>query len=119
MTTQEIANRLVDYCRKGQFDEAQEELYADDIVSIEPFVTPGFEKETKGRKNNLEKARKFDSMVEKTHEIIISEPLVIGNSIAFTLEMDLTMKKQGRIQMKELCVYQVKDGKVISEQFFM
>ncbi len=29
------------------------------------------------------------------------------------------MKGQGRMNMTELCVYQVKDGKVISEQFFV
>ncbi len=36
MTTQEVANKLVDYLRHGQIFEAQSELYADDIVCIEP-----------------------------------------------------------------------------------
>jgi hypothetical protein len=27
------------------------------------------------------------------------------------------MKGQGRMQMAELCVYEVKDGKIVSEQF--
>jgi hypothetical protein len=46
-------------------------------------------------------------------------PLVAGNSIAFTLTMDITMKGQGRMKSPELCVYQVKDGKIISEEFFV
>jgi len=29
------------------------------------------------------------------------------------------MKERGHMDMTELCVYQVKDGKIISEQFFM
>jgi limonene-1,2-epoxide hydrolase len=33
--------------------------------------------------------------------------------------MDLTMKGQGRMQMSEVCVYEVKDDKIVSEQFFM
>jgi hypothetical protein len=31
----------------------------------------------------------------------------------------LMLKRQGRMQMTELRVYQVKDGKIISEQFFV
>jgi hypothetical protein len=32
--------------------------------------------------------------------------------------MDVTLKGMGRQHMAELCVYEVKDGKVIKEQFF-
>jgi hypothetical protein len=35
------------------------------------------------------------------------------------MRLDMTMKGQGRMDMAELCVYQVKDGKIISEQFFV
>lgn len=118
MTTQEIANRLANYCREGQFETAQKELFADDMVSIEPFPTPGFEKETKGREANVAKGLLFTSMVEEVHSIAISEPLLTENIIAFTMEMELTMKERGRTSMNELCVYTVKDGKIIAEQFF-
>jgi hypothetical protein len=40
MTTQEVANRLVEMCRGGQMLDAQAELYADGVVSIEPDNTP-------------------------------------------------------------------------------
>ena len=33
MTTQEVANRLVELCRTGQILQAQEELYGETIVS--------------------------------------------------------------------------------------
>jgi limonene-1,2-epoxide hydrolase len=33
------------------------------------------------------------------------------------MRLDVTMKGQGRMDMSELCVYDVKDGKIISEQF--
>ena len=48
MTTKEVAERLVELCRKGDFESAQSELFADDAISIEPYSTPDFEKETKG-----------------------------------------------------------------------
>jgi hypothetical protein len=119
MTTQEIANRLVGYCRQGDFEGAQKALYARNVKSIEPYATPEFEKETTGLDAILEKGRKFDAMVEKVHSIEVSEPLVTDSAIAFKTTMDLTMKEKGRMKMGELCVYQVKDEKIVSEEFFM
>jgi hypothetical protein len=119
MTTEEIANRLIAYCRKADWEGAHKELYSEDAISIEAYATPEFEKQTSGMNAIREKGDKFDSMVEKTHSIEISVPLIAGNSIAFTLTMDITMKGQGRMKSPELCVYQVKDGKIISEQFFV
>jgi len=119
MTTQQIAKRLVELCREGKYETAQKELYAESCVSIEPRESPGFEKETKGLKAILEKGHKFESMVEQMHGTSVSEPLVVDNTIAIGLNMDVTMKGRGRNKMGELCVYQVKDGKIVSEQFFM
>ena len=119
MNTQEIANRLVALCREGQFEKAQEELFAAEAVSIEPYATPEFEKETHGLPAIIEKGRKFTSMVETMHSLAVSEPLVAGNSFAATMKLDITMKGQGRMDISELCVYQVKDGKVVSEEFHM
>jgi ketosteroid isomerase-like protein len=119
MTTSEIANRLVALCRKGDFETAQKELFATDAVSIEPYSTPEFEKETKGLDAILQKGTKFDSMVDKMHELNVSEPIIAGKSFACTLRMHVTMKEKGAMDMTELCVYQVKDGKVVSEEFFM
>ena len=118
MKITDIARRLVDYCRKGDWKAAQEELYSKDAVSIEPYSTPAFDKETRGLDAIIEKGKKFDSMVEKVHKVTVSEPLVAANSFAFILGLDITMKERGRMNSPELCVYQVKDGKIVSEQFF-
>ena len=120
MTTQEIANRLVELCRTGDFKKAQQELFADDAVSIEPHATPAFEKETKGLKAIFEKGEKWNAMVQELHSLTVSEPLVVGNSIALVIGMDISMNPEGhRTNMNELCVYNVKEGKIISEQFHM
>lgn len=118
MTTQQIATRLVELCRKGDFDTAQRELYAEDAISIEPYAMPEFEKETRGLKAIIAKGRKFTAMVEKMHELAVSDPLIAGNTIAFTMYLDVTMRGE-RSKSDELCVYQVKDGKIVSEQFFV
>lgn len=119
MTVEQIANRLADYCRNEQFGQAQKDLYADDAVSIEPFEFPGFEKETRGLAALMEKDKKFNSIVESRYGTIVSEPLIAGNSFAFVLTMDIKMKGKDRELVTELCVYTVKEGKIISEQFFM
>ncbi|HEY8994872.1 MAG TPA: SnoaL-like domain-containing protein [Lacunisphaera sp.] len=119
MNTQEIANRLVTLCREAKWEAAQTELFAQDAVSIEPMATPAFAKETKGLPAIIEKGRKFDAMIEKLHKLTVSDPLVATNSFACTMAMDVTMKGQPRMQMSELCLYHVKDGKIISEQFYM
>ena len=35
MKIEQIAQRLVELCREGKFEQAQKELYADDAISIE------------------------------------------------------------------------------------
>ena len=119
MTTEQIAKRLAELCRQGQFETAQKELYATDAISIEPYATPAFEKETKGLDAIIAKGEKFSSMVQEMHGGNVTEPVVAGNSFALVMTMDMTMKEKGRMTMSELCVYEVKDGKIISESFHM
>jgi ketosteroid isomerase-like protein len=119
MATVDVANRLVELCRQGNFEAAQKELFADDAVSIEPYATADFEKETKGLDGILEKGKKWSEMVEEAHGMEVSEPLVADASFAVTMNMDVTMKGGQRMTMTELCIYHVKDGKIVSEQFFM
>lgn len=119
MTTQQVAIRLIDLCKEGKWEEAQKELFTDDAISIEPHAGSGFEKETKGLNAIIEKGKQFENMAEKTHSISIGEPLIAGNSIALKLTMEVTMKGRSRETWEEICVYQVKNGKIISEQFFI
>ncbi len=94
-------------------------MYAVDAVSIEPYATPAFEKETHGLDAIFKKNEKFESMVETMHKIEISEPVIAESSFAVSMKLEITVKKQGHMDMSELCVYQVKDGKIITEQFFL
>ena len=119
MNIKEIADRLVQLCREGDFETAQKELFAENAVSIEPHATPAFEKETKGLKAIKEKGDKWNSMVQEMHSLAVSDPMIASNSFACTLSMNLVMKEHGPMEMTELCVYQVKDEKIISEQFYM
>jgi hypothetical protein len=117
MTTQEIAERLVDHCRAGKFEEAQKELFSTDATSIEPMDTPMGPRETKGLDAIIEKGRKFMAMVEQIHAMAVSDPVVADDSFACTMTLDADMKGRGRTTLTELCVYLVENGKIVSEQF--
>src|SRR5579883_867271 len=109
MSTQQIATRLAELVGRGEFEAAQKELFAEDAVSIEQQASEHFAKETKGLRAIIEKGHKWGAMVERVHTCAVSAPLVAGNSFALRLAMDLTMKGRGRIQIAEICVYEVAD----------
>jgi hypothetical protein len=47
-----------------------------------------------------------------------TEPVIAGNHFAVGREVDITVQGHGRIQISEIMLYEVKDGEIISEQFF-
>src|SRR6478735_1840246 len=119
MPTAKIADRLVELCRQGQFETAQKELFADNAVSIEPYSTPDFEKETRGLDAILDKGHKFEELTDKVHNLEVSDPVIADNSFACSMRLDITMKGKDRMDMTELCVYQVKDDKIVQEAFYV
>ncbi len=116
MTTQEVADKLVALCREGKNMEAVNTLYSDDIVSIEPDGAPV--KEVRGKEGVLGKTQQFFEMIEEMHGGHTSDPVVAGNHFSCSMSMDITMKGVGRVNMDEICVYEVKDGKIVREEFF-
>ena len=116
MTTQQVADRLVQLCREGGNLQAIDELYARDVISKEPKGHP--HEITEGIEGVKNRTRQYMASVIETHAIHLSEPIVYGNHFAFVLEVDATYHKHGRVKGGELCVYEVKDGKVISDEFF-
>ena len=118
MTTQQVADKLVSYCKEAKWDEAIKELYAPDAVSIEMPGTPIFAPRTQGVDALIAKGDKWKSMVDTFHGIEVDGPIVAGDHFSCTMKMDLTMKGVPRMTNEEVGIYHVKDGKIISEQFF-
>ena len=117
MDTRQIAQRLVELCREGKYEQAQEELYADDAVSIE-----GDGREagniTVGMDAIREKSRQWAANIVEIHGGSVGEPIVTGNWFSLVMGIDATYKDMGRMAMNEICVYHVRDGKIVHEQFF-
>jgi hypothetical protein len=118
MTTQEVANKLVKLCSEGKFDQASEQLYSSDIVSMEPTAPPGGSREAKGIDAVKAKAEWWNTNHE-VHSVSVGGPLVAGSQFAVTFNIDATFKPESRrFQMEEIGVYKVADSKIVSEEFF-
>lgn len=119
MNTQQVANRLVELCRRGEFSKAHDELYAQDAVSIEPEGAPGGGLgNARGLDAIREKGKAFNETHEKIHGITVSDPLVCGEFFSLIMGLDATWKQGGRYAMEEIGVYRVRNGKIVLEQFF-
>lgn len=117
MTTQDIANRLYELCKAGKFEIAQSELFSTDATSAEKNRVGVFET-VSGLEAIKEKTKQFQSKIVEMHSAYTNEPKVYGNNIFMEIGIDVTMKEIGRMNMVEMCHYEVKDGKITSERFF-
>ena len=117
MNTQEVANRWTKLCREGKNLECINELYAENAVSKEMPGVPYSQIET-GKQNIYNKNKQWLNSVEEFHSNEILEPIVAHNHFTTKMSFDITFKERGRQQMEEVCVFEVKDGKIINEQFF-
>ncbi len=119
MTIEVIANTLVDLCREGKFEEAQDKLYGDNIVSIEA-ASPSPEKPLKVE--GIEAVRKKSAewyANTDVHRVTVSGPYVGDTQFAVHFDMDVTCKMSDqRFVMAEMALYDVKDGKIVREEFF-
>ncbi|ALM20141.1 hypothetical protein AAT17_02175 [Nonlabens sp. MIC269] len=115
MTTKQVADQLVEWCRNGEETKCYENLYSPEITSVE-MAEPM--KEVHGFEGLSKKGEWWRENFE-VHGNKVSDPIVADNHFAVTFWMDTTHKPSGqRSQMTEIGVYQVKDGKIWREQFF-
>lgn len=117
MTTQQVARKLHELCSTNQYDKAQAELYADHVKSIEPAHSQGLPT-VEGKQAIAEKSKAFQAMITEVHGSYVKEPVVFGPYIFMEMGMGFTMGERGRMNMDEMCKYEVKDGQIISEEFF-
>lgn len=117
MTTQDVANKFYEMAQTGDWSAIQEAFYDANCISIEPEHSPG-PSVLQGMEAIKQKGAQFGEMVEEYHGGYTNEPIVAGNHFSVAMGMDVTYKGQGRVKMDEIAVYEVKDGKIVKEQFF-
>jgi len=117
MSTEEVATKLVEYCRKGEWMKAVDDLYAKDIVSVEPREMENMPAEMRGIDQVRGKTKWFENSFE-VHSAKVGGPFVARDSFVVQFDIDVTDKaSKKRMQMSEVGIYTVKDGKVSREEF--
>jgi hypothetical protein len=117
MNTEEVANKLVELCRKGEFRQAMESLYAKDIVSVEAHEMENMPAEMRGIDQVRGKTDWWEKNME-VHSAKIGGPFVARDTFVVQFDIDATDKSsKERMQMSEVGIYTVKDGKVAREDF--
>lgn len=107
---------MVELCRIGENMQAINELYDQNIVSKEMTGMPN--NIVNGKESVIKKSQDWHASVEEFHGSQISDPMIAENHFSCTMKMDCTFKEQGRMQIEELAVYNVNNGKITEEQFF-
>ncbi len=117
MNTEEVAQKVVELCRKQDWKEAVDTLYADDIVSVEARSMDGGSPETRGIEGVRKKVDSWTNSME-VHSVKVGDAFVAHDRFVVQYDIDVTDKEsKKRFQMSEVGVYTVKDGKIVREEF--
>lgn len=117
MTTQQIAARFNELAQAEKWFDIQDELFADNVKSIDPPHSPYFGN-AEGKTNVRRKGEDFVKRITSVHRMYTSAPIVTAGRFAVAREMDITTEEHGRIQINEIMMYEVENGKIVSERFF-
>lgn len=120
MTTHDIANRYYQLATQGQWAAIREELHDENIICQEPEKVAAWGQAVTilGREAIKAKSEANDAMIETIHSQYCGQPIVAGSFFSLVLKRDVTFKNKPRMAKEEVCVFEVKDGKIISERFF-
>lgn len=116
-TTHEVAARFNELAQAEKWFEIQDELFADNVRSIEPVNSPWL-KNAEGKSMVRKKGEDWVKRIEAGHRTHTTAPVVGGNHFSVGREVDITVQGLGRIQINQVMIYEVKGGQIILEQFF-
>ena len=117
LTTQEVAARFNELAQQEKWFEIQDELFADNAISIDPPNSPYF-KNAEGKAAVRKKGEEFVKKVREFHGAYTTPPTIAGNHFAVGRGLEITVEGFGRIKIDEIMLYEVNGGEIISEQFF-
>ena len=118
MSLHEIAQELVAGCRENRAKENLTKLYAPDAVSVEA-ADMGQGREARGVEAISAKHDWWESTME-VEEAHVSDPMPHGDDrFAVIFKMRAGEKGSGQMMdMEEVALYTVADGKITREEFF-
>ena len=119
MTIQELSTTLVRLCNEGKDEEAIARFYAPDVISIEAAEdSPEMPARIQGLEAVQGKAQWWHANHE-VHSLQAHGPYhgKAADQFAVRFSMDVTPLNGERMQMDEVALYRVANGKIVEEQF--
>jgi ketosteroid isomerase-like protein len=118
MSTMDVAKRYVELVKEQKNEEALEELFANDAVSVEAAAPPGQDRTKRGV---AEIRAKGEWWIQNhiVHGAEVEGPYPHDDRFAVRFTYDITFKPENkRFTMNEIGLFTVKDGKITKEEFF-
>jgi ketosteroid isomerase-like protein len=116
MTTAEVANKFTAMLKANNHQGAATEFNAPTIVSLEAMEGPMARVEGMAA---VQAKSEWWYANHTVHTVTTEGPYVNGNQFAVRFTIDVTTKADGkRMQMQEVGLYTVKNGKIVEERFF-
>ena len=117
LTIQEVVTRFNELAKQEKWFEIQDELFSEDVTSTDPAHSPYFGY-AEGKAAVRRKGEDFIKKIEDFHGASTTEAVIGGNYFSVGREVDITLQGFGRVQINQIMLYEVKNGEIISEQFF-
>jgi len=120
MSTMEVANRYCELAKQNNWTQILDELCSENLVNKEPdhAAGRGIQPITQGLEHVKAKGAGNRAKIEAVHSQQCSAPLVAGNFFTVTLTRDVTYFGRPRMNLEEIAVFEVHEGRILSEQFF-
>ena len=118
-----VAQQLADLCRRGENLQAIDTLYAEDVVSVEAMDSPGDMPRTMNGKAAVRGKNQWWFENHELHGGDVRGPLPhLPDRFALIFAFDVTPKAGPmagqRMQLEEVAIYTVENGKIAHEAFF-
>lgn len=103
-----------------KFIEVQDSIYDENAICQEPekAALMGLPVITNGREAIKAKGIARRATIETIHTYTCSEPIVAGEFFSVVLKQELTFKGKPRMAIEEVGIFEVKNGRIVKEQFF-
>jgi len=114
----EVGRKYVALCKEGKFKACLDELFSKDAVSVEAWAPPGVERTTSGLPAIVAKGERW----QRDHEVRsfeLSGPFPSDQRFAVYFRFEVIHRPTQRtLQLEEVGLFTVADGRVVREEFF-
>jgi ketosteroid isomerase-like protein len=117
MTTHEVAERYYQLAKEEKWFGIQDEFFSEDVRSIEPAGATNLAN-AEGKAAVRKKGEDWVKRIEAFHGGSVTEPVTGGNFFAVGRKAEITVQGLGRVKVDQVMLYEVRDGKIVMEQFF-